>query len=464
MKRLLLLFLILIYSIHAFPSVGEKYISLEQQTIRLKNFGFRLIGVTNATTKKRLIGFVEKRSTYTRIPAFFKEDTDMELSTFIQRNLMPFPPEHDLIVRVNDLTVYETHIEFREKTVANVNLTFIFKKNNHYFEKFTVSRHASKMAKNDATKWLPEVIARAIAECFDAFYEKHLNNKLENNEITKDQLVKKPLGYHEFEAKYLSIDRSEKGIYNTFFDFQQGTPDLKTDFDILYKTRSTKDNKDELRYAKIKNAKTDEPINKVWGFTDGKQVFTRIGNKYFPLFKDNKGYYFRITAASKEDKKALSILVLMSGIGAVALMATSSPYYLMRLDIVTGKVTLIDNLTDIGAEKENAKVISFFSSSFNAKSSELHLIINGEAQCVLKRETWYKYKMDNPGDTVRLTVVSANGYQITKAIVKKPGQTDIYIITDKKKKAPAVKRIYPQQVQGIKSLMTPENRIYKKTE
>lgn len=462
MKKFLLFSFIFIYSVHLFPRIAEKYITLEHQNVRLKNFGFRLVGVTNAMSKKRLIGFVEKRSTYTRIPAFFREDIDREMSAFIKRNLMPSAPESDLIVRVNDLTVYETHMEYQEKTVANVSLTFIFKKNDRYFEKFTVIRHASKMRKNDATKWLPEVIARAIAACFDDFYEQYVNNNLDNIEITKDKLEKKPLTYKELREKYLDIDRSEKGIYHTFFDFQQGTTDLKTGFDIVYKTRSTKDNKDELRYALIKNAGTGEPINDVWGFTDGKRVFTLIGKNYHPLYRDSEGYYLRITAASKEDQNALSVLVLMNGLGAVALMATSSQYYLMRLDIVTGKVALIDESSGAGTEKEDEKVIRFFSSSYNPRDSELYLIINGEMQCILKRETWYKYMVDKPGDSLSLTLVSAYGFQMSKTIVKEAGRGDIYLLTDNKKKAPAMKKVYPQQVQGVESLMTPENRIYKK--
>ena len=465
MRKYVLLFLILLGSIHASPFPRERYFSLEGQNIRLKNFGFRLAGVTNATTKTRMIGFVETNGTYSRIPALFVSDIDKEISAFIHRNLTPPSGEQDLIVRVNELSVYETHLEYRDKIVANVRLTFIFRKDFRYFEKLTVSRHVSEIVKKDAAKKVPEVIARTIAECFDAFYQQHLDGQLQNVEITKADLLKKSPGYKELREEYLNLDRSEKGIYNTFYDFQQGTPDLQTDFNIEYKTKSTKDDKVLIRYALITDAKTGDPIDDVWGFTDGKQVFTLIGKSYVPLLKDEEGYYLRINAVNQEAKRASGMLVgiygFLGGLVTAAVIASSASYQLLRIDIVTGKVVILDGPDNAGPVKEDEKVIRFFSSSYNSRDSELYLIINGEKQCALKRETWYKYKTVNPGDSVRLTVISANGYQTSETIVKKPGREDIYLIVDKKKKAPAIKEVYAQQIKGIESLMTPENRIYK---
>lgn len=144
MKKFLFSLLLLFFSMYGFCSSKQNYITLEQQNIRLKNFGFRLIGVINATSNKCIIGYVEKKWTYTKIPTFLKNDVDKALGSFIKKNLMPASADNDLIVRVNDLTVYETYSDVNETTIANVNPTFIFKENNRYYEKLTVSRHPDK--------------------------------------------------------------------------------------------------------------------------------------------------------------------------------------------------------------------------------------------------------------------------------------------------------------------------------
>jgi len=459
MKKFLFFLILLSFSIQGFAMTKKVIISFENQKVSLKNFGFRLIAVTDATSRKRYIGYVENKITQTPVVVLLANDVTEEFGTFIKQNLMPAPAKHDLIVRVNELTVYETHRDFAEMTIANVSLTFIFREDGHYFEKLTVSRHLSKTVSEGATRWLPEIIAKTIAKCFDEFYALAMTNHLDNVEMSENELKEQPFIYNERRDLYLSADRSEKGIYKTFFDFQQNTPDLQTDFDVMYKTKHTEDKKISIKYAHIFDHNTGKLIKNIWGFTDGKQIFTYDGTSFIPLFKDKKGYYLGIKAADDETIRASS---LMGGLVGAVIASAAAPYQKVRLDIVTGRF-VFENAPyfKTGAANEDEKVIKFFSSSYNSRNSQLYLIIDGEMQCVLKRESWYKYNVDNPGDTIRVTVVSENGFQTSKTIVKKPGPGDIYLLVDNKRKEPVLKEVYKQQLKGIESLMTSKNRVNK---
>lgn len=154
----------------------------------------------------------------------------------------------------------------------------------------------------------------------------------------------------------------------------------------------------------------------------------------------------------------------IGGMLGVGIEAMAAPYRKVRLDIVTGKFVFLDDLTNTGVANEDEKVVKFFSSSYNSKDSKLYLYINDELQCILKKETWFRYSVTNTGDTILLTVVSENGFRTTKTIINQSVNAEVYLIIDKKRKVPLVNKVYSQKVRGIENMMIPKNSVYKDAE
>ncbi len=173
--------------------------------------------------------------------------------------------------------------------------------------------------------------------------------------------------------------------------------------------------------------------------------------------KDDKGYFLQIKAMDQETAFTAGLLGGVLGVGIAAAM---TPVRKIRLDIMTGKFDYGEQIAGgTHYARENKNTVSFFSSTFNSKSSRLQLFIDGELKCILREETWYSFTLSHPDDTLMVKVVSVNGLEAEKTIVARPGKTDIYLLIEKKKKNPEVSRVQSNSIDGIESLMKAENRI-----
>ena len=460
MKKLVYLILFLFFSIHVYPADKVHIVSLEKQNISIPNLGFRLVGVTNATGENKSIGFVEKTIAYKAVPAFFKNDIAEEVMLFLRRNFKDATGSTDLIVRVNTLEISETYNGVNETATAKVSLSFIYTANDSYFEKLTVSTQVKKISAAGVTKSQPKIIAQAIADCFTTFNERVLGKKLTDIEIKEEDLTKKPIGEQNLIDTYLAADRSVKGIYKTFFDFKANTPDVDTKFNVDYKLKSNADESVNIKYARLTDGRTGEKISNVWGFTDGKLVYTLVGRKYLPLVKDEKSFYLELKV---QDQATMTYAGLAGGLIGSAIAYAAAPVIKVRLDYFTGEFDYSgQSVESFKARHSNEGTIRFFSSAFNSKNSRLELYVNDELQCTLKKDSWYKYNVPADVKSIKISLKSTNGMHTTLALPVNTYIEDIYVCMDKKKKEPVMDKVQANRVAAFENLMAPENRIYGK--
>lgn len=456
MKLAISISLLLFVSIFSIAKDKEHFLSLSGQKKVLPNYDFELLQVTNATGDDHLIGFVQKSIGYKAVPAYFENRIDKEIALFIRENLKEADARHALIIRVNKIKISETYNGINETAVARVNLSFIFKEEKKYFKKLTIEEAASKSVSAGITKSQPQIIAEAIAKCFDTFYERAKEVKLKNYEIEKKDLLLFQSNDQAIFKSMLLADRSKKGIYTSFIDFQENTPESETSFDVSYETKSTEDESITIKFTRIKDTKTGKKIDDVWGFTDGSVVYARVGKKYHPLHKDDKGYFLEL---KYQDPSVTSTAGVVGGLIGSGIAAASAPVREIRLDYNTGKLIYSDQQSANGAQ-ENAYAISFYSSSFNSEETALELIINGESKCILKEDSWYKHTLLKASETINILVKSTNGMETKMNITSKTANKDMYLIIDKRKKPPVVNRVYANDLDRMRVKMTRENRIY----
>ena len=272
-------------------SPAQHILSIKNVKADIYNFGFYLSEVTNATGTSFKVGSVQKSVVYNKISAFLSEDIAIEVSSFLHNNMDDKVDGKELIVRVNQIDISEYYNGYTETAKVEVDLSFIYKENDKYVNKFSSHSVQSLTAVAGVTKHQPELIGEAMAECFDLFYEADCENRLLNDTIPEFELTQKPT-YDLLEMNTLNaIDRSKKGLYKSFQQFKDNTPDTSRQFIIDQNIKLNTESSMKVKNAKIFDATTNKEIDKIWGFSDGRISYYRLGNKKPPLEKNTLSYF-----------------------------------------------------------------------------------------------------------------------------------------------------------------------------
>jgi hypothetical protein len=457
MKKLFLTFLLFLLQLQIFAGEKDHIVSLDKADLKIRNAGFRLAEVTNATGKETNIGFVEKKISYEDVPAHFARDIGEELKEFIQRNLDTKDGLNQLYLRVNTMKISESYDGVLEKASVKTELTFIYKLNGRYVEKLTVNKVITRAANIGISKQQPDMIAQAIAESFDDFYMRSKAGKLNSISIPEEELYIRPAEDELLLKSIMEADRSSRGIYHTYMDFRENTPDMETPFDLEYKSKSSENETITIKHARITHSETGDKITDIWGFTDGHAIYYAVGKKFLPLQKDELGYYLELKVA---DLNTMNLAGVAGGLLGSSIAYAATPKSKVRLLLKTGQLdyTLQAEVNPGSARAEYG--ITFFSSAYNKPDSKLELYINDELQCILEKETWFEYALDGIVETLTVTLKSSNGFSASREIKTVTNNEDVYLCIDKKKKAPQINKVMKSNLRGIKDLMNPENRIY----
>jgi hypothetical protein len=454
-QSLPLLALLLIQTLSV-ASVKEHIVSLEYQYTEIKNFGFHIEKVINATGNERLIGFVQKKINYQNVPAFFAHEISVEIAGFLKVNMMKSQGDIPLFVRVDRVHISESYNGINETAIAKVNLTFITRtEDNVYYKLLTARVVEEKSASMGITKSQPELIAKAIAHCFSDLYDRYKQGYLSFTKISEEELYNNLESDEVVSARLLSLKRNKAGIYRTLYDFQNNTPDTAVTFEITYKTKQHKG--DLLRSAKVQFPENYEDSKDIWGFCDGQQNFIRINNnKFIPLEKDEEGYYLMIKVY---DNVQMYYAGFLGGLIGTGIAAAATPKSKVRLNILTGRFDVSDINENVSDYSKAAKVV-FYASRYNASSAPLEIIVDDSIHCKLPPNTWYEYATDALTKSVIVKVRSENGLETMQQITTKPFETIMYLCITHKKKPPSVNKITANNRKDYESVMTNDNRVF----
>ena len=440
-------------------SPAQHILSIKNVKADIYNFGFYLSEVTNATGTSFKVGSVQKSVVYNKISAFLSEDVAIEVSSFLHNNMNDKLDGKALIVRVNQIDISEYYNGYTETAKAEVDLSFIYKENDTYVNKFSSHSVQSFTAVVGVTKHQPELIGEALAECFDLFYEADCENRLLNDTIPEVELTQKP-AYDLLEMNTLNaIDRSEKGLYNSFKQFKDNTPDTSRQFIIDQNIKLNTESSMKVKNAEIFDATTNKEIDKIWGFSDGRISYYRLGNKYLPLEKDAISYYIEMKVY--DDDKLSKAGVWAGLIGTSIAMATTSKSK-VRLNIISGDFVpedLVQNEFPM-VHKCLSRII-FYGSVFNPANKPMDLIINEEVICQLGKSTWFE-KHVYPNTTTEVVIRTQNGVESNITLETGQCQTSVILCIDKKKKPPVIDITIGDKKQEIRTKLTKENRIRPK--
>lgn len=457
MSKYKVFLLCLLMAFLAIRGHAEHVVSLADVKVDIYNFGYFFKNVTNATGNSIFIGSIQKSIDYHQEPAVFSQDIDKEVFTFLKKNIVEESNGQALIIRVNEIEISEKYNGINETATAEVDLSFIYQQGDILIEKFTCHSVKSYLSSIAVTKHQSELIGDAISECFDIFYVASYENRLISDTITRDQLFQKPVIDEEKIKNLLSIDRSYKGLFTSFYHFKSNQPDTTTRFTVERNVKTNGGNIVRIKSADIFTEDTHKEIKNIWGFSDGRVSYVNIGNKFVPFEIDELGYFVELKVY--DDDKMMNAAIWGGLIGTSIATATTTKSK-VRLDIVSGEFDYNDQ-DDEGfpiVNKGFTRVI-FYGSDFNPKDYTLDLIINNKQICQLTKSSWYETHLDTT-NTIEVVLRSHNGTETTERLVPDKYSTTVYLCIDKKRKSPHLAKATGDKEDDILSSLNNDNRIH----
>ena len=259
----------------------DKFLSLSDEFIVSPSKNYYVGDVINVTGEENCIGFVLK-STIPQ-PAVFKEGIGVEIKSFLQNQFYEDKNLTQLIIRINRLFYYESILsEFGNKDkVVDLNCTFIIEDSTGYHNLFTA---ACSVNSKDQNQLPSRVIARSFKKAFSQFNKRMQLGLLVELQMPPEELTYNPLKDSCHNNYQLNVNRVHKGIFKTFYDFRDNTPDTTIKFNVRYKDKKTELSDIMLHTSKLYNGDW-ELIENVWGFADGKNVYCFVNNSFYLLGK-----------------------------------------------------------------------------------------------------------------------------------------------------------------------------------
>ncbi len=455
--RTLISAMFLAFMLHStLGNAQEKIISLKDiNEINIPNFGFYVSQLTNVTGNAKYVGSIQSSVLYLPRNAFFENDITEEVESFLRRNIIEDPQGKALVIRIERIGIWESYDLNNESAGVVVDLTFFYKENGVYIEKFSAHGEERIIQMAGVTKHQPKLIAKAIARCFELFDEAHRDGCIHSDTVAESVIFEKPM-YDRMELqRLLAINRNHMALYRNFKNFRDHTPDTNRRFLVDADIKLRDGDTIQLKEAVATDAITGEEIRNIWGFSDGVRTYVRFNDTFLPLEKDEFGYY--IDKPSHMDWSLMS-MGHNSGSG-IGLGATFVPGSKLRLNIFTGDFYY----SEVPQEhflriNQGLTRIIFYGSVFNAKGTALQLFIDGEYLCDLTRNSWYEYKFSDTR-VLDIELRAVNGQNSRLILNPVHHATTIILCIDKKKKAPVMDEVSGEKREEIESKLIEETKI-----
>lgn len=274
------------------PIYAQTLISLPGKKPALDRPNFYIAEIIDARSNKETIGIVQKGFTNEPETARFANVLQKELQSSLGELLQPREDRTSLVMRVLKINIFERTLPTKETAMAELVIEFYTKTDSGPLR--LIKSTGSTWITNgvDVTRSHGKNIEHCLVDCL-----KQVNETLGKKTHTTDPAL--ILEYSKlFQAPGI-LDKNSyrifkdtflvKGIYKNVVEFRENSPGILADFSINEKTNYTGAAYGISRGI-IKTADGKE-IN-VWGYSDGEQIFIKLGEEFFPLFVEDDIFWF----------------------------------------------------------------------------------------------------------------------------------------------------------------------------
>lgn len=385
-RNLVCLLLIITFKL----SAQEFNIELNNGNHQLSFDNIGIDSIVDARIEKKYVGYVNAST-----PAFLNNSLTDYLKSLLSYQNLTNNKTNSLIIKINKLLMYDQISASAQSTNIEMNLSFIEKRNNKYYEVFQSAVNHMKATSYAFKSIYTKNIITAFETSINQYLERRNSGKLNKENMRETTLNENPLAT-KLNYPINKIQKFKKGIYDSFYDFRDCSIDSLSYFTVSYQ-----DKKDDTRKASI-NGISDDRVNKIWGFSDGEQTFCRLGKSFYPLIHEDS--VFSIKNYPKETMN--SIYPVFGSFGLIGglvgtLIANSSNGEAGKARTNTHeKYSLNLNNERFYPSNDPSELkiqgnIVIISSQFNKTDSKLEVYIDGERKCELNKSSYYKYNFDS---------------------------------------------------------------------
>jgi hypothetical protein len=270
---------------------SQTLISLGSRKGTIKDPRFYISEIVDARSNKDIVGIVQRGLNNKQEIAQFKSGFQVELKNALTEFLQPQSNLTPMVVRVLKLNVFERTLLTSESAIAEVIVEFYTKTD----AGITLVKSAASTVTSDGidvTRSHGRNIERCLTDCLS-----QLNTFLLHGPPTFDmtsniehkKLFETPDALKDYNYGIL-IDKSPvKGVYRNFIEFRDNAPGIIMDFSIKEKPNYTGEAYDATRGV-VKTA--DGKQSNVWGYSDGKRIFLKVGQEFFQIFSEDGILWF----------------------------------------------------------------------------------------------------------------------------------------------------------------------------
>ena len=415
-KQGFLFFLIFTYWLQSVAQ--EQYINFDEYDFKIPS-NIVIDDIIDVRDEKNCIGYIFKGMLYKKTPVFLNKPIEESFKELIVKtNNLQENSEH-LILRINKLIIYENVYSNMQLSICEMNVSFITKKNNKFYENFQAGLFIENYSQIDVSGQHSNNIIQALKICFEQYMDRKDSNKLSNEYYYKEtDVFSNPLNNSCYPITM--IDSLKKGIYSTFYDFRDFTPDTLKHFDVKYTGE-----KDDSIMTVIKGA-DGKKITDIWGFSDGKRNYIRFGKGYYSLLKDNGSFIIYDYPPDFESK--IRNAQMIGGIFFTIIIAATEKKIKYSLDLAVNRFHPFDSNNDLMFESR----IIVLSSLYNDKNKHIELIADNKKR-LLKSGDYIVMAFNSDIKDVDICV-NLTGDEVCVKSHPILFNTNLYLIKIKKKK------------------------------
>ncbi|MEL6721580.1 MAG: hypothetical protein AAFO82_15355 [Bacteroidota bacterium] len=383
-------------------------ISLSEYDIEL-DIPFQVSKIIDARADTSKLGITKVFSTGTNEALVFEREMAKELLSLFDKT-EAVKQAQSLLLRINHLHLYEAKWLRSKYAYIELNMDFILEQEGQYYLLFRSILSDRSNDKLNVNKLHASNIKNVIAQSFLEFSRRYKEDQLLNKTINLDEK-------QEVAPTILKTSTYPKGLYLSFNDFkdnlliQAETLQFKWTESNLGKRYLT-----ALPLLRGEDAKYYE--QGIWGFSDGENLFVKIGGNYHKLYRDEDRFFLKYMIPDEPSAGVYAAAILGGAVGGiVASLIEGKPIDTedWELNLATGKLEPL-------ASRHDALVI-IHNYKFNPKKTTVDVEIEGVGKCTLNSKDAYTIYTQASELEV---CVATNGERVCKTIIPILGETVVY--------------------------------------
>lgn len=363
----LLLAILAVFLANLFPVAAQDYyIDLSKKSFSIPRPSFTIARVADARANKQSIGHVQKELTNQRAYATFRNSLEIDIESFILRNMPAQKDSLAVIMKVLKLQVKEYREGSMQTATAELIVDFICEQNAQFFPLSRISSVKNRR-RIDVTGAHDNTIADAIADCLKQLSDINIKERINKaRPITWEDVTR---NYNESEEflpfAILNDTILKRGFYKTPEEFKNNAPSFVGDFELDKRPRRGKDWEGEFNvtpYMQLPGNKR-KTVKNIWGFSDGQTSYIKHHGDFFPLVREGNNFTFY---GYQPQNTGIAPGIITGAIpGAISATVTIYAATFIKTKYLyttqTGKITFYDQYLDAPLEQiANIKVVAYY--------------------------------------------------------------------------------------------------------